>query len=99
MNMKVIKKACLTGKIEISEHAFLRMDKRGYIEKDVYQCIMTGQIKERQVHQGKPSVLIAGDDLDGLPIVTALGFQEISSKLTVITVMPPIDKGRFDRVI
>ncbi|WP_282155793.1 DUF4258 domain-containing protein [Cytobacillus gottheilii] len=99
MDMKEIKKACLTGKIDLSDHAVQRMDKRGYIENDVVQCIMTGQIKERQVYRGKPTVIIAGEDLDGLPIIVAVGTSSKKNHYIVITVMPPIDKERFDRVI
>lgn len=100
MTMRELKKAALTERIEFSDHAYQRLDKRGYVEADVKACILSGEIKERQAKNRNPSVLIAGEDLDGLPILVSIGMHEIKPNVyTVITVMPPIDKERFDRVI
>lgn len=100
MNMKEIKKAFLVGRYEISDHAIERLEKRGYMEADVKSCILSGEIRERQTYFHKPAVLITGEDLDGLPIVTVVGVHvKKADHFNVITVMPPIDKERFDRVI
>ncbi|WP_148950823.1 DUF4258 domain-containing protein [Bacillus infantis] len=96
--MKTVKKALMTSKVTIGEHAKDRMAKRGYTRKDLISCIMTGSIVEHQIRKGKPCLLIEGQDLDELPIAMVIGHDLKPGYLKVVTVMPPL-KGKFKRVI
>lgn len=100
--MKVFKKILLSGDgyIRISEHADLRMKKRGYSRADIVSCIMNGIINDVQLHsntqQDKPSFayVITGRDRSNNPVVVVLG-EEGEKQYTVVTIMPPVDKKRF----
>ena len=85
----------MTDNIRLSIHAKERMYKRGYTKKDIISCILSGSILERQVYQGKLSVLIEGKDADGLPMALVIGHDQNPKHYVVVTVMPPIhDKFR-----
>ena len=98
MSMKEIKKALLTNRLRLSQHAKKRMNKRGYTKKDVISCVLSGMISEIQVSEKGLRTVIEGKDFDGLPMVTVVGKCMYPKEFIVVTVMPPI-KSKFQNVI
>ena len=98
MDIKKVKKALMTGKLRLSDHARFRMDKRGYTKRDIISCIMSGEKVETQIKQKKLRIVIEGLDTDQLPMAAVIGRDMDRDHLVVITVMPPLSK-KFTRVI
>jgi hypothetical protein len=91
VNLKEIKKALMTNRVRISQHTKERMDKRGYMRKDIISCILTGSVVERQVFNNNVCLLIEGKDTDNLPIAVVIGRDKNHPNFyIVVTVMPPI---------
>ena len=103
MNLKMIKKALMQGRIRLTKHVLEQMDKRGYTKSDVLACIMSGERTSIQPYRYSKKVsaviVIEGVDQDGLPMVVVVG-HDFSAKalFAVVTAMPPIDE-KYQRVI
>lgn len=99
MEMKVIKKALMQGRIRLSVHVMERMEKRGYTKSDLISCIMRGERTRLQPYKQKMCAVIEGYDQDGHPMVIIVGHDFSKRALfTIVTAMPPID-DKFLRVI
>lgn len=100
MDIRAIKKALMQGKIRLTSHVLLRMEKRGYTKRYLIACIMSGEKTDTQIYKNRVCVIIEGVDTDGLPMVLVIGndFSK-KTKYALVTAMPPINKKRFKQVI
>lgn len=94
------------GAIVAGRHSKERYSNRGYTEKDIQSCVMTGKVIEIQegynVRYDKKcrNLTVYGEDSSGNDFVCI--FSQISRKeniYTVITIMPPCDKKRFGKLV
>lgn len=98
MELKLIKKALMQGRIRISAHTFTQMEKRGYTKSDIITCLMQGELTETQFFKGRFGYVVEGNDTDGVPVVVIVGHDKKPRAFKIVTIMPPIAK-RFNRVI
>lgn len=104
--LKRIKKVLMTGNgyIRLGKHTKSRMAKRGYTRGDVVMGIMTGSILEiqvgfnRKMNQHLPTYVLQGFDESGNSIVIIVSVEGEKS-YSIVTVMPPIDKSRFQKCV
>lgn len=96
--LKLIKKALMQGRVRISAHTFLRIEKRGYTRSDMINCIMQGEMTKTTMYKKRIGFEIEGFDMDGLPMVMIIGRAKKPAKYKIVTAMPPIH-NRFKRVI
>lgn len=95
---RLIKKALMQGKVQISGHTFLRIEKRGYTRSDMINCIMQGEMTRTTMYKKRIAFEIEGFDTDGLPMVLIIGRGKKPAVYKIVTAMPPIQK-RFKRII
>jgi hypothetical protein len=104
--IKTLKKVLMTGNgcIRLGSHTKERMTKRGYTRGDIVMGIMTGSIVEIQVgfnhiiNQQTPSWVIEGVDESGNGIVVVVSVEGENS-YSIVTVMPSMDKSRFQKCV
>lgn len=100
MTLKTIRKELLLGRIRLTNHSKVRLFKRGYTKSDVMLVIMQGDVHEYQQRKGKLCTVLIGKDTDGNPLAVVIGIDTLHyQRLSVVTVFPPIDRGRFKKVI
>lgn len=106
MQLQKLKKALVGGKgyIRLGKHSKERLQERGYYEKDILNCLETGKIPEikegynHRLNKKCKNITLEGLDSDGNPMVVIFS-EEADYSYTVVTVIPPTDKRRFERVI
>lgn len=103
--LRAIKKVLMSGNtIRIGTHTRDQLMKRGYSKRDILHCIFTGQITEVQrgmnyyANKVCPTYVIAGRDTFENPIVVVIS-DEGNNLFSLVTIMPPIDKNRFEETI
>ncbi|MEX3623679.1 hypothetical protein [Viridibacillus arvi] len=94
------------GAIIAGYHTKERYENRGYTNKDIESCLMTGEVVEVQVGFNVRykiecrNLTVKGLDQSGNDFICI--FSQLSRKkniYTVITIMPPCDKKRFGKLI
>ncbi|KOO48171.1 DUF4258 domain-containing protein [Priestia koreensis] len=100
--LQEIKKVLMGGNgyFVIGHHVKKRLLDRGYVKGDIIGVIYNGNVVEVQYDQTFKTLkyVIAGSDLDGHPMVIVVA-RLPQHVFKVVTVMPPLDKNRFDRCI
>jgi hypothetical protein len=85
------------GTIHLSIHAKEQMAKRGYNKRDIALVIYNGKVIETQ-HERNFKLVIAGLDQSRNPMVVVVAWKG-GCRFEIVTVMPPIDRRRFEKCI